>query len=171
MVSRKGAKEVRKRFHAAAWRPRRRGSGESALRSWRRCEKFCRRAGLVGAGAVEDEATEGVAGERLVAEVGEAEDDAVGVADDELLAVGLELDVPVVGVDAAAVEDDETFVVVDFPDRADPLDDLAAEEPVEALLRDRYAVGAAVEDGFGVEVIGGARRWCGRSRSGSGCGG
>ena len=122
---------------------------------------------LVGGGAAEDDAAEGVAGEGLVAQVGDAEGDAVGVADAELFAVGLELDVPVVGEGAAAVEDDEVFVVVDVGDGAGPLDDFAAEEPGETLLRERDAVGAAVDDGFGMEVIGGAGGCrCGRGRGG-----
>ena len=103
---------------------------------------------------MEDNAAEGVAGERLVAQVGEPEGDAVGVADGELLAVGLELDVPVVRVDATAVKDDEMFIMVDVRHRAHELDDLPAEDPVEALLRERHTVHAAVDDGFGAEVIG-----------------
>jgi hypothetical protein len=103
---------------------------------------------------VEDDAAEGVAGERLVAQVGEPEDDTVGVADGELLPVGLELHVPVVRVDATAVKDDEIFVMVDVRHRAHELDDLPAEVFVEALLRGCHTVHAAVDDGFGMEVIG-----------------
>jgi hypothetical protein len=123
---------------------------------------------LVLGGALEDDAADGVAGERRVAQVGEPEDDAVGVADGELLPVGPELDVPVVGVDATAMKDDEIFVVVDARDRAHELDDLAAEEPFEALLRERHIVDAAVDDGFGTEVIGmwHLRRRQGRARFG-----
>jgi hypothetical protein len=103
---------------------------------------------------MEDDAAEGVAGERLVAQVGEPEDDAIGVADGELLPVRLELDVPVVRVDTTAVKDDEIFVMVDIRHRAHELDDLPAEGPVEVLLRERHTVHAAVDDSFGTEVIG-----------------
>ena len=114
---------------------------------------FQRAASVVG-GSVEDDAAEGVAGEGLVAQVGEPEDDTVGVADGELLPVRLELDVPVLRVDTTAVKDDEIFVMVDVRHRAHELDDLPAEDPVEALLRERHTVHAAVDDGFGAEVIG-----------------
>ena len=137
-------------------------------------------AALVGGGPAEDDAAEGVAGQRFVAQVGEAEGDAVGVADAEMFAVGLELDVPVVRVDAAAVEDDEIFVMVDVGDGADPLDDRAAEVPLEARLRESHAVHAARDDGLGMEAIGVRRgggggrgcrsRRCGGGWRGSGCG-
>lgn len=117
---------------------------------------------------MEDDAAEGVAGERLVAQVGEPEDDTVGVADGELLPVGLELDVPVFRVDTTAVKDDEIFVMVDARHRAHELDDLTAEDPVEALLRERHTVHAAVDDGFGTEAIG---VWGLRMRWGRACDG
>ena len=103
---------------------------------------------------MEDDAAEGIAGERLVAQVGEPEDDAIGVADRKLLPVRLELDVPVVRVDATAVKDNEIFVMVDARHCAHKLDDLPAEDPFEALLRERHTVHAAVDDGLGMEVIG-----------------
>ncbi len=97
---------------------------------------------------------EGIAGEQRVAQVGEPEDDAVGVSNGELLPVRLELDVPVFRVDAAAMKDDQIFVMVDPRHRAHKLDDVPAEELVEAVLRNGQPVHAAVEDGFGMEVIG-----------------
>jgi len=103
---------------------------------------------------VKDDAAEGVPGQGLITKVGEPEDDVVGVADGELLPVGLELDVPVVRVDAAAVKDDEIFVMVDVRHGAHELDHIPAEDPVETLLRERYTVHATVNDGFGMEVIG-----------------
>jgi hypothetical protein len=117
---------------------------------------------------VENNAAEGVAGERLVEQVGEAEDDAVGVADGELLPVRLELNVPVLRIDATTVKDDEIFVMVDVRHRAHELDDLPAKDPVETLLRERHPVHAAIDDGFGMEVISvwRLRRRLGRARMG-----
>lgn len=112
---------------------------------------------------MEDDAAEGVSGKGLVAQMREPEGHPVSVARGELLPVGPELNVPVVRIDATAAKDDEIFVMVDACHCADELDDLPAEDPVEALLRERHTVHAAVNNGFGMEVIGVRRLRRGRA--------